>query len=242
MTQNTDNLYSQPLEAIAGFVFDQQVVRVFRDMISRSVPGYATLLSMLPALTQIYVQENSRCYDLGCSLGAATLAMRHSISAQQVKLVAIDNSAAMVAQCQKFLEQDQHPLPVDVICADITQAELHNASLVVMNFTLQFIPPQQRQPLISKIYAALNPGGALILSEKLLYRDTDQALMTDLHHTFKKLNGYSDLEISQKRSALENVLIAETLEIHQQRLLSAGFSQVLPWFQCFNFVSILAIK
>lgn len=242
MSQAPDQIYSQPLEAITGFVFDQNVVRVFRDMIGRSVPGYATLVSMLPVLAQEYIQDNSRCYDLGCSLGAATLMLRHSINQNNVSIVAIDNSAAMIAQCKTYIEQDKSPVPVELHCADICELDISNASMVVMNFTLQFISPEKRLALLEKIYAGLKPGGVLVLSEKLLFAEPQQTWMTHLHHTFKKLNGYSDLEISQKRSALENVLIADTLEQHQLRLQQAGFKNILPWFQCFNFSSLLAVK
>ena len=112
-----------------------------------------------------------------------------------------------------------------------------------MNFTLQFIPLVERKDILAKIYNGLNKGGCLILSEKLAFADIDEnEMQIDLHHAFKKSNGYSDLEIAQKRSALENVLIPETKEMHVQRLKETGFIQVFPWFQCFNFSSFIAIK
>ena len=77
----------------------------------------------------------------------------------------------------------------------------------------------------------------------LRFEDTlQQALQTDLHHTFKKAQGYSDLEITQKPSALENVLLAETFSTHQQRLKNAGLSSAEIWFQYFNFASMIALK
>jgi tRNA (cmo5U34)-methyltransferase len=66
--------------------------------------------------------------------------------------------------------------------------------------------------------------------------------MTDLHHAFKRANGYSELEVSQKRTALENVLVPETLDTHRARLREAGFGAVDAWFQCFNFASLLAFR
>ena len=118
-----------------------------------------------------------------------------------------------------------------------------DASVVVFNFTLQFIPPAQRDALLARIGSAMRPGGVLVLSEKIRFEDEHlQALNTDLHHAFKRANGYSDLEISQKRSALENVLVPETIATHQQRLRNAGFTSVDVWFQCFNFASLVAIK
>ena len=241
---NQDRLYSQPREAITDFVFDQSVVKVFQDMIGRSVPGYSTLLSMLPVMVKQYVQQDSRCYDLGCSLGAATLAMRHSINKSGVNIVAVDNSAAMVDQCREYIKQDSANVPVKILCDDdINNINIEHASMVIMNFTLQFFEKENRSSLIDKIYSGLNKNGVLLLSEKIeCENNEEQEWMTDLHHGFKKANGYSDLEISQKRTALEDVLVPETVRQHKERLQQAGFKKSAVWFQCFNFVSILAVK
>ena len=236
-------MYSEPREAIANFVFDQSVVRVFQDMIGRSVPGYSTLLSMLPVIVRRYVQQDSRCYDLGCSLGAATLALRHSINKSAVNIIAVDNSSAMVEQCRDYINKDSAKVPVEIVCDDINNITIEKASIVIMNFTLQFFEKEKRTDLIKKIYQGLKNGGVLLLSEKIeIENKHDQCWMTELHHEFKKSNGYSDLEISQKRSALEDVLVPETVRQHQFRLQQAGFKKTIVWFQCFNFVSILAIK
>lgn len=238
-----DRLYSQPRESITNFVFDEAVVRVFEDMIGRSVPGYSTLLSMLPVLSRTFVKAGTNCYDLGCSLGASTLALQQVIDVDQVEIVAVDNSQAMVEQCRANIQKHPGMARVDVRQADVCEIEINNASMVVMNFTLQFIDESQRSGLIKKIYTGMNDGGVFVLSEKVKFEDErEQQRLTELHHAFKKANGYSDLEISQKRSALENVLVPETIDQHKQRLLNAGFSEVLVWFQCFNFVSFIAIK
>jgi len=242
-SNDLDKLYSQPREAVSAFVFDDSVVKVFEDMIGRSVPGYSTLLSMFPVLAHSFVTRGSRCYDLGCSLGAASLAIQQGIDKEGVELIAVDSSSAMIEKCRDLISGHQSKVKVSVKQADVCEIEISNASLVVMNFTLQFIPESLRKNLIQKIYTGLNKGGVFVLSEKIKSKDKEQQnRLTSLHHMFKKANGYSDLEISQKRTALENVLIAETVEQHISRLKEAGFSEVLVWFQCFNFVSFLAIK
>ena len=115
--------------------------------------------------------------------------------------------------------------------------------MVVLNFTLQFITPEQRTELINRIAKNLVPGGLLVLSEKVTDQDNVcKELLIDLHHDFKRANGYSELEIAQKRTALENVMRPDSLSCHQERLTNAGFSHIAPWFQCFNFLSIVAIK
>lgn len=240
--QLTDRLFATERQP-EDFRFDASVARVFPDMIRRSVPGYTTIIPMIEVITEQYVQPGSNCYDLGCSLGASTLAMRHGIAHEDCALIGVDNSAAMIERCEHYIALDDHPLPVTLRCEDIRMTELDNASVTTLNFTLQFVAPEQRNALLARIAAATRPGGVLILSEKLRFEDDgEEAIQTRLHHEFKRANGYSDLEISQKRSAIEQVLIPETLASHQARLREAGFDQVLVWYQCFNFVSMLAIK
>lgn len=238
-----DQLFATPLAEIAGFRFDQSVVDVFPDMIKRSVPGYSTIIAMTGHLAERYAQAGSLCYDLGCSLGAATLAMRHRINVADCRIVGIDNSPAMIERCQQVIDADSAEIPVELHCSDLAAENLQAASVVVLNFTLQFIALAQRDEIIQRIYNALLPGGVLVLSEKVAFADADyNQLMIDQHHNFKRANGYSDLEISQKRSALENVLLPETLDVHRQRLRKAGFASGDVWFQCFNFASMIAIK
>lgn len=238
-----DNIFASPLPETVDFVFDKNVVDVFPDMINRSVPGYSTVINMIGITAQQYAKPNTRIYDLGCSLGAASLSMRHRLTEEGCEIISVDNAEAMIERFNKILERDNSKTPVQTVCADVHDVEINNASVVVMNFTLQFIPLSERKKIITKIYDGLNDGGCLILSEKLAFSDArENDIQIDLHHAFKKSNGYSDLEIAQKRNALENVLIPETKETHRQRLNDAGFTQVLPWFQCFNFASFLAIK
>lgn len=239
-----DTIYASPLNDMVDFRFDERVVDVFPDMIQRSVPGYATIIANIGVLAARYAQAHTNLYDLGCSLGAVSLSMQQRVNNEGCEIIAIDNSKAMIDKAQQlFIRQAQSATSVTLHCQDIADAYIENASVVVMNFTLQFIPLAQRQPLIDRIYSGLKPGGILLLSEKLAFenKQTHQFLI-DAHHDFKRANGYSDMEISQKRSALENVLIPETFLQHQQRLQSAGFSHTELWYQCFNFASMIAIK
>lgn len=240
---STDTLFSQPMQQISEFAFNKAVVDVFPDMIERSVPGYRTIVGMIGDLAERFVTEGSRCYDLGCSLGAASLAMRRRISAPNCSIWAYDNSADMINQAKRLIDRDQSSTPVHLHCDDIRTSTIENASVVVLNFTLQFIPVAERDAILHRVYSGLRPGGVLILSEKVAFSDPHHhRLMIDLYHAFKRANGYSDLEIAQKREALENVLIPETLEQHRLRLKQSGFDDADVWFQCFNFASIIAQK
>lgn len=243
MVEGQDNLFAKPLSNIEGFVFDSKVASVFEDMIRRSVPGYATVIAMSGVIAGRYAQPNSRCYDLGCSLGATTLSMCRNVQAANCQVVAVDNSEEMIHRCREHFAAEKPAVPVDLVCADIRDVAIKAASVVALNFTLQFLPVDERDNYLKRIWEGMVPGGALILSEKTGDSDAaQQALVTELHHSFKRANGYSELEISQKRSALEEVLVTETIETHLERLQRAGFCQSIVWMQCLGFASILALK
>lgn len=239
---DSDNIYQAPLEQVPNFRFDQAVARVFPDMIQRSVPGYAETVAMSGIIAGRYAQPNTNLYDLGCSLGAVTLAMRHALKEPGCKIIGIDNSEHMIERAKHFIALDEGSTEVELLCADILSTPITNASVTALNFVLQFIAPEQRLTLLKNIAQSTVAGGALILSEKICFSPEEQALQQELHWDFKRANGYSDLEVSQKRSAIEKVLIPETEQAHIERLKAAGFSQVIRWYQCFNFVSFLAVK
>ena len=250
-----DSLFASPLGDIAEFRFNQVVVDVFPDMIRRSVPGYESIIAQSALLASRYVQPASRLYDLGSSLGATSFAMQESLShcdaarTAQCEIHAIDNAPAMIEASRKLLASDtgnRDPstlTPIFLHEANLEEHPISNACVVAMNFTLQFVHRSARTALMRKIADALLPGGALILSEKVCFSDpVVDEMHIDMYHAFKRANGYSELEVSQKRTALENVLVPDTLDEHRDRLLSAGFDHCTVWFQCFNFASLIAIK
>ncbi len=245
MTEDStkDRLYANVQQIVPDFVFDDRVARVFPDMINRSVPGYGTIINMIGTLAAQHIKDGDFCYDLGCSLGAALMAIHSAIDAKAVHLIGVDNSAAMLARARMNLSDCRRQPAIELICEDIRNLRIDRASMVVLNFTLQFVPAEDRLAVLRMIHEAMPSGGFLVLSEKIvLPNQTAQQLFTEMHHGFKKSHGYSELEISQKRSALEDVLVPESLATHVDRLNAVGFSTVETWFQCFNFVSLLAIK
>ena len=246
-----DRIYRARVEGEAGeiepFRFNDEVAAVFPDMLRRSIPGYAASLEAIGSLAARYVRAGSNCYDLGCSLGAASLAMRQGIRSAGCRIVAIDNAPAMIERCRRIVREEcqraPEGTPVEVVEGDILEVGLSNASMVVLNYTLQFLPVAERETMIRRVFEGLNEGGVLVLSEKVVDPDPAmEALLRDLHHEHKRRNNYSALEISRKRAALENVLIPETVDQHRDRLLRAGFSSAAVWLRYFNFVSIIAIR
>ncbi len=243
---NKDTLFSTPINKLGDFTFDESVAEVFPDMIQRSVPGYSNIITAIGMLAERFVTENSNIYDLGCSRGAAILSIRRNLNHlthKNIKIIGVDNSASMVERCRSHLNAFHSEIKAEILCDDIRHIQIQNASMVVLNFTLQFLLPEDRVTLLKKIYQGLNSNGILILSEKFNFEQSEiNELLIDLHHCFKRANGYSELEISQKRTALENVMRTDSVKLHKLRLQEVGFNQIEQWFQCFNFGSIIAIK
>ena len=229
------------------FRFNDNVAEVFPDMLKRSIPGYGASIEAVGSLAARFVKAGTNCYDLGCSLGAATLAMRQGIREPGCRIVAVDVAPAMIRRCREIMDEDDRlnapETEVDVVEQDICDTTFSNASMVVLNYTLQFVDPAERNSLIQRIHDGLNPGGILVLSEKVVDEDAEmETLLFDLHHEHKRRNNYSAMEVARKRAALENVLIPETVAAHKERLSGAGFTNSAVWLRYFNFVSIIATR
>ena len=237
-----DHLYATRQDSIEGFVFDEKVATVFADMIQRSVPGYAVVNQLLPIIAGTFIQPGANVYDLGCSLGEASINICQHTAIKDVTIYAVDNSPAMIDRLQARLAQI-HAISIKPVCADVLDVNIKDAAFVILNYTLQFIKRSQRESFIARIYSGMRTNGALLLSEKLIYEDArEAALMQKLHESYKRENEYSDLEISQKREALENVLLRDTHEQHLNRLQNTGFSMVYVIARYLNFITYVAVK
>lgn len=247
-----DTLFTTPLDKAARFSFDEQVVACFPDMIRRSVPGYGQVLAMLPIFVRRHAkfrQQNeagarvSRVYDLGCSLGAASMALAGEFAADELQIKAVDLSPAMTDQAKTLLTANFPDHDIEVITQDVRDIEIAPCDVVILNLTLQFLPKEDRLALLTKIYQALSSGGILILTEKTNALDEQfDAWLIERYYDFKRANGYSEMEISGKRNALENVLMTDTIDEHHKRLNAAGFDRQLTWFQFLNFASMIGFK
>jgi tRNA (cmo5U34)-methyltransferase len=221
------------------FVFDAAVAQVFPDMIRRSVPGWPELLRAIGLLAVRVAVPGRPIYDLGCSLGATSAALLARLP--EARIVAVDNAPAMLDGLRARLAAPVAAGRITPVCADIADVPVADAGLIVLNLTLQFVPQRSRFHLLKRLRKGLVRGGALILVEKVVWPDRDiDMLMDELHQDFKRAQGYSDMEIARKRAALEQVLIPEDIETHEQRLRGAGFRFVERWFQCLNFVGWVA--
>lgn len=236
-----DRVYSKNMKKVPPFEFNEDVVEVFEDMITRSVPHYQENLDYQIDLASRFYQAGTLVYDLGASHGNFSLGLLKKMAPQNITLISVDASEPM---CHKLRCNAGEGLFLPkIICGKIQDLKLHHASVIALNYTMQFIAQAEREALLRKIYRALNSNGILLLSEKMTHESEDvQNLQFDFLKEFKKKNGYSELEISQKREALDNVLIPETLDEHLSRLKKVGFKKIEIYLKCFSFTSLIAWK
>lgn len=238
-----DDLYNTPKTPVPPFEFNTSVAQVFDDMIHRSVPMYGEIIRRQAQLVERCCPRGTRIYDLGCSTGNLALALCRQMPAGTFEMVAVDSSQPMLDIFQQRLDAVGRADDIAVMCRDIRRVEMERAGVVVLNFTLQFIPQPDRDCLLQRIYDVLVPGGILLFSEKTIHPNQELAdLQVDFYYRFKREKGYSELEISQKREALENVLVPETGRTHHRRLRDCGFSDIDRWLKWFNFCSWICIK
>ena len=227
-----DQIYRAKQRKVDRFEFNSQVVSVFPDMIRRSIPGYDTIIHLSGVLAARHLTPGSRCYDLGCSLGATTASVLNSIGEMPVSIESVDASGPMIEEARILITDSR----VNFQVADIRSLTFKPASVVILNFVLQFLPPEDRLTLLNTVRNTMTPDGLLIISEKIKFTEE----FDEIHTEFKRSNCYSDLEIAQKRQALERVMRIDSEHTHLNRLYEAGFRTPRRWFQCLNWVSFIA--
>jgi tRNA (cmo5U34)-methyltransferase len=238
-----DEVFKDEIEKASDFKFSENVAKVFDDMVNRSVPYYGEMQRMMAELAADHAKEGSDVYDLGCSTGTTMIGMDTMID-PDIRFIGIDDSQKMLDKCKSKLLEVGFSRNYELRCADLSQGvKISNASVVVLCLTLQFVRPIYRERLLKNIYDGLNNGGILILVEKILAEDSlFNRDFIKYYYNYKRRNNYSELEISQKREALENVLIPYKLSEDITILRDTGFSHCEVFFKWYNFAGVVAVK
>jgi tRNA (cmo5U34)-methyltransferase len=238
-----DEIFNERVDYITDFSFDEKVAAVFDDMLYRSVPFYQEIQRMIVEMAVDFAVEGTHIYDLGCSTGTTLLNINKAIG-DKVKYIGIDYSEDMLDKCRKKLSENHFQGEYELVCRDLNKGiYAENASVIVMILTLQFIRPLYRERLIESIFKGLNSNGCFILVEKVLGEDSlFNRLFIKYYYDLKREKGYSELEITQKREALENVLIPYKLLENRELLLNQGFRYCDVFFKWYNFCGMVAVK
>ncbi len=238
-----DKIFADKRTAVRDFNFGKKTAAVFDDMLERSVPFYAEIQRMMGEISAEFAADGTNLYDLGCSTGTTFIAFDPVVS-KKVRFIGLDSSHEMLQKARQKLAEKKMKRPVELVCADLNgPVQVENASVVVMALTLQFVRPLHRQTLMKSIAKGMNKNGCLLLIEKVLSKDsTLNRQFIKYYYGFKERNGYSQMEISRKREALENVLIPYRVEENRELLLKSGFSEFDVFFKWYNFCGMIAIK
>ena len=243
MKAKKDRVFAKKERLVGDFSFGQKTAAVFDDMLDRSVSFYAEMQRVIGEIAGEFAVKGSNLDDFGCSTCTTFLAL-DGVVPTGVRFVGLDSSAAMLQKARAKLRQYGFKRPYKLVCADLNRpVRVSNASVGVLALTLQFVRPLYRHRLIESIARGTRKDGCLILIEKVLSRDsTLNRFFIKYYYEFKKRHGYSQMEISQKREALENVLIPYRVEENRELLLKAEFSQCDVFFKWYNFCGMIAIK
>jgi tRNA (cmo5U34)-methyltransferase len=238
-----DTLFQDKREFINDFDFGKNTAQVFDDMLNRSVPFYSEIQRMIAEIANYFAVKNTNLYDLGCSTGETFIALDQNVPSK-VKFIGIDSSDAMLEKARKKMEEAKISHEYALIRSDLNQGvNIENASIVIMSLTLQFIRPLYREKVIRSIAEGINESGCFIVIEKVLSTNSlINRLFIKLYYDFKKRSGYDELEIKQKREALENVLIPYHYDENRQLMLSNGFKSCESFFRWYNYCGLLAVK
>jgi tRNA (cmo5U34)-methyltransferase len=242
-TDQRDQVFVEQDQPVGDFSFNAKVADVFDDMVSRSVPHYEEMQRMVCELCEDFAKPNTSLYDIGCST-ATTLLTLDPILDPSVKFIGIDNAPDMLEKARQKIARKNTRRSIDLRTVDLHQGlHMENASVVTMLLTLQFIRPLYRERVMKMIHSGMNEQGCLLLIEKLTSEDTTfNRLFIQYYYKFKRNNGYSDIEITNKREALENILIPYRLEENVLLLKETGFRHVEVFFRWYNFCGIIAVK
>ena len=242
-SQPRDRLFRRRERAIRDFTFDMKTAQVFDDMLNRAVPFYPEIQRMLVEMTLAYAQKGTTVYDLGCSTGNTLIALDAALP-PGVHLVGVDNSAEMLHKASEKFSHYRMKRRIKLMCADLNRkVDVPGASVVIMSLMLQFVRPIHRHRAVARVARGLRAGGCLLLVEKVLGKTSPlNRLFIDKYHEFKRRNAYSQLEIAQKREALENVLIPYRVDENVAMLRENGFSGCEIFFKWYNFCGFIAHK
>ena len=238
-----DKVFSEGDFQKGSFRFNSSVASVFDDMANRSIPFYREVIQLTGQLAETVVPNGGRVYDLGCSTGNTLMFLAQSLQHKKIKLIGCDPAEAMLTKAAEKAAAFTYSHEIEFIQNTCENIELADADLIIMNYTLQFIDKAERPALLKKIFKALKPGGVFIISEKLKQESKRvEDFNTQTYEKFKAGNGYSDLEIANKRQALENILIPGSLNENISQLTDAGFTETETIFKWLNFATFAAFK
>lgn len=230
--------------ASGKWAFDGDVARVFDDMLARSIPQYELMRRTTLDVASHFADRNpAAIVDLGCSRGEALAPFVERYGAKRLH-VGVEISEPMAdAVAARFAHEIAGGF-VSIRREDLRRYyPPERAAVVLAILTVQFVPIEYRLRLLRSAWASLEPGGCLVLVEKVLGATADlDALMVDRYLAMKRDHGYSEEEIERKRLALEGVLVPVTAAMNVDLLRGAGFVEIDCFWRWMNFAGFVGVR
>ena len=218
--------------------FSGKVSKTFDEHVDRSVPFYKEGHQLIVDMQEFFLQEESVCYEIGCSTGTLTKLLSENNANKKTKYYGIDNVKEMIE-----VAESKNIKNAEFLSEDIVTYELIKSDLIVSYYTIQFIKPQLRQEVINKIYQSLNWGGGFFLFEKVRANDARfQDYLNSSYNEFKLRNNFTESEIFSKTRSLNGVLEPFSTQGNIDLLKRAGFTDIISIFKYLNFQGFMCIK
>jgi tRNA (cmo5U34)-methyltransferase len=218
--------------------FSGKVSKTFDEHVDRSVPFYKEGHQLIVDMQEYFLQEESVCYEIGCSTGSLTKLLSENNTNEKTKYFGIDNVKEMIE-----VAKTKNIKNAEFLVEDIATYKLNNSDLILSYYTIQFIKPQLRQDVIDKIYNSLNWGGGFFLFEKVRANDARfQDYLNSSYNEFKLRNNFTESEIFSKTRSLNGVLEPFSSQGNIDMLKRSGFKDIICIFKYLNFQGFLAIK
>lgn len=224
--------------------FNEEVTNCFEEMLIRSIPNYEHMREIITNVgvnhIQTYHLQHTNILDIGSSQGRQIELLSEKLYSNN--FFGIEISEPMVKHSRKKFQKN---LNIEILKEDVTKKELpcSQCGLITAILTIQFIPIEYRQKVLTNIYNSLHRKGLFIFVEKIIGDNYDfSELYENLYYNMKMKNGYTLQEIREKRLKLEGVLVPVTNEFNINLLKQAGFKKIEIFWKDLNFIGYLAMK
>jgi tRNA (cmo5U34)-methyltransferase len=222
--------------------FNEEVARVFDEMLERSIPQYQTMRAAATEIGRRYVRPGTAIVDLGCSRGGALAPFVEEFGSARANTF----YGFEVSEPMRRAAADRFAGERDVFVAELDLRDRYHSikkcSLTLAVLTLQFVPVNYRQGIVRAAYESTIEGGAFVLVEKVLGAGKIDDAMVAAYHDAKGRAGYTREEIERKRLALEGVLVPLTARWNEEMLAAAGFREIDAFWGWMNFRGWIAVK
>jgi len=224
--------------------FDEEVTKVFDDMLARSIPGYETMRWATHQVGAQFLQGDwSTVVDIGASRGESVDWFIQNHPRHKYKLIEISQPMRETLEARYSENPDVRVWNRDLREADQVFDKVDDCSMILSVLTLMFVPIEHRPALVRAMWETLRPGGVLIMVEKMLgATPLLDAKLKDTYYKMKADNGYTQDEILRKKLSLEGVLVPLTETWNRDLLERAGFNQIDYFFRCLQFGGFIAVK